>query len=50
MKKDETGRISGRCGESRNAHRILVGKYVVKRPLGRAMRRGEYNIKMDLEL
>ena len=29
-------------------HRVLVGKYEGKRPLGRPRRRWKYNIKMDL--
>jgi hypothetical protein len=32
----------------RNAYRILVGKLVGKRPLGRQRRRWVDNIKMDL--
>jgi hypothetical protein len=35
-------------GEKRNAYRILVGKPVGKRPLGRPRRRCVDNIKMDL--
>ncbi|KAJ4425827.1 hypothetical protein ANN_27453 [Periplaneta americana] len=35
-------------GESRNAYRMLVGRPVGKRPLGRQRRRWEDNIKMDL--
>ncbi|KAJ4431500.1 hypothetical protein ANN_20098 [Periplaneta americana] len=35
-------------GESRNAHRVLVGRLEGKRPLGRPRRRWEDNIKMDL--
>ena len=31
----------------RNAHRVLVGKPESKRPLGRARRRWEDNIKME---
>jgi hypothetical protein len=31
-----------------NAHRILVGKPEMKRPVGRLRHRYEYNIKMDL--
>ncbi|KAJ4434033.1 hypothetical protein ANN_16352 [Periplaneta americana] len=37
-----------RMGESRNAYRVLVGRPEGKRPLGRARRRWEDNIKMDL--
>jgi hypothetical protein len=37
-----------RMGEKRNVYRILVGKPEGKRPLGRARRRWEDNIKMDL--
>jgi hypothetical protein len=36
-----------RMGEKRNACRILVGKPVGKRPLGRPRREREENIKMD---
>jgi hypothetical protein len=35
-------------GETRNAHRILVGNPEGKRPLGRPRRRWVDNIKMDL--
>ncbi|KAJ4439038.1 hypothetical protein ANN_14994 [Periplaneta americana] len=35
-------------GEFRNAYRVLVGRPEGKRPLGRARRRWENNIKMDL--
>ena len=34
--------------QSRNVYRVLVGKPVGKRPLGRPRRRWEDNIKMDL--
>ncbi|KAJ4430976.1 hypothetical protein ANN_19569 [Periplaneta americana] len=37
-----------RMGESRNAYRVLGGRPEGKRPLGRARRRWEDNIKMDL--
>ena len=33
--------------QSRNEHRVLVGKPEGKRPLGRPRRRWEDNIKMD---
>jgi 3-oxoacyl-ACP reductase-like protein len=36
-------------GESRGVYRVLVGKLEGMRPLGRARRRWEDNIKMDLE-
>jgi hypothetical protein len=35
-------------GETRNEHRIFVGKPEGKRPLGRPRRRWVDNIKMDL--
>ena len=38
-----------RMGEDRGVHRVLVGKPVGKRPLGRPRRRWEDNIKMDLQ-
>ena len=37
-----------RMEQSRNAYRVLVGKYEGKRPLGRPRHRWEDNIKMDL--
>jgi len=36
-------------GEKRGVYRILVGKPVGKRPLGRPKLRWEDNIKMDLQ-
>jgi hypothetical protein len=36
-------------GEDRGVHRVLVGKPVGKRPLGRPRRRWEDKIKMDLQ-
>jgi len=36
-------------GERRGIHRVLVGKYEGKRPLGRPRHRWEDNIKMDLK-
>jgi hypothetical protein len=36
-----------RMGEGRGVYRILVGKPERKRPLGRARRRWEDNIRMD---
>jgi len=38
-----------RMGEDRGVHRVLVGKFEGKRPLGRPTRRREDNIKMDLQ-
>ena len=38
-----------RKGENRVVYRVLVGKPVGKRPLGRHGRRWEDNIKMDLQ-
>jgi hypothetical protein len=37
-----------RMGEGRGVHRVLVGKRVGRRPLGRPRRSWEDNIKMDL--
>jgi len=36
-------------GEMRDVYRVLVGKHEGKRPLGRPSRRGEDNIKKDLQ-
>ena len=38
-----------RMGEERGAYRVLVGKPVGKRPLGRPRRRWVDNIRMDLQ-
>jgi hypothetical protein len=38
-----------RMGEERVVHRVLVGKPEGKRPLGRPRRRGEDNIKIDVQ-
>ena len=38
-----------RMGERRGVYSVLVGKPVVKRPLGRPRRRWEDNIKIDLQ-
>jgi hypothetical protein len=42
------GWTCGTHGERRGVHRVLVGRPVGKRPLGRPSRRWEDNIKMDL--
>ena len=36
-------------GDGRGVHRVLVGQLKGRRPLGRPRRRGEDNIKMDLQ-
>jgi hypothetical protein len=49
--KSRRMRLAGhvaRMGEKRNAYRLLVGKPVGKRPLGRPRRRWVDNIIMDL--
>jgi hypothetical protein len=38
-----------RMGEGRGVYRVLVGKPGEKRPLRRLRRRGEANIKMDIQ-
>jgi len=38
-----------RMGEGRGVHRVLMGKFEGKRPLGKPRRRWENNIKMDLQ-
>jgi hypothetical protein len=51
MIKSRRMRLSGhaaRMGEKRNSYRILVGKPVGKRPLGRPRRRWVDNINIDL--
>jgi hypothetical protein len=40
---------SGRVGEGRGVHRVLVRKPEGKRPMGRPSCRWEDNIKMDLQ-
>jgi hypothetical protein len=48
--KIEKNEVGGACGaHGRGVHRVLVGKPEGKRPLGRPRRRGEDNIKMDLQ-
>jgi hypothetical protein len=43
------GRACGANGEDRGVHRVLVGKPEGKRSLGRARRRREDNIKINLQ-
>jgi hypothetical protein len=38
-----------RMGDDRGVYSVLVGKPEGKRPLGRPRRRGEDNVKMDLQ-
>ena len=38
-----------RMGEKRGVYRVLLGKPVGRRPLGRPRRRWEGNIKVDLQ-
>jgi hypothetical protein len=45
---NEIGGEDSAYGEERGVHRVLVGKFEVKRPLGRPRRRWEYNTKTDL--
>ena len=50
--KSRRMRLAGhvaRMGERRGVHRVLVGQLKGRRPLGRPRRRGEDNIKMDLQ-
>jgi hypothetical protein len=49
IEKNEMGGACSAVGEGRGVYRVLVGKPVGKRPLGRPRRRWEYNIKMDLQ-
>ena len=49
IEKNEKGGHVARVGEGRRVYRVLVGKPETKRPLGRPRRRGEDNIKMDLQ-
>ena len=43
------GRACSQNGEGRKAFKTLTGKPTGKRPLGMPRRRGEDNIRMDLE-
>ena len=43
------GKACSQNGGSRNAFKILTGKPIGKRPLGRPRQRWEDNIRMDLE-
>jgi hypothetical protein len=48
LRKIRWARHVTRMGQMRNAYKILVGKPEGKRPLGRARRSWEDNIRMDL--
>jgi hypothetical protein len=43
------GRVCSSDGEEREVYSVLVGKPMVKRPLGRPRYRWKDNIKMDLQ-
>jgi hypothetical protein len=50
--KSRRMRLAGhetRWGEGRGVHRVLVGRFEGKRPLGRPRRRWEDNIKIDFQ-
>ena len=49
VEKNEIDRACSTYGERRDVYRGLVGKPERKRPIGRARRRCEDNIKMDLQ-
>jgi hypothetical protein len=49
IKKNEMGGACSTDGESKGVYRVMVGKPVGMRPLGRPRRRWEDNIKMDLQ-
>ena len=49
IEKNELGGACGAYGGGERLHRVLVGKRIEKRPLGRPRRRWEDNIKMDLQ-
>jgi hypothetical protein len=48
VEEDEVGMACSTNGAEMNVYRILVGKPVGKRPLGRPRRRWLDNIKIDL--
>jgi hypothetical protein len=47
--KNEMGGACSADGEKRGVYRFLVGRPEGKRPLGRARRRWEDNIRIDLQ-
>jgi hypothetical protein len=49
IERNERGRTCSLYGEVRGVYRVLVGKPVWKRPLGRSRRSWEDYIKMDLQ-
>lgn len=49
MKVDKTGEVCRTCKGERKLYRILVRKTEGKRPFGRAGRKRENNIKIELQ-
>ena len=49
IEKNEMGWVCGAYGQGEGVYRILVGKPVGRRPLGRPRRRWVDNIRMDLQ-
>jgi hypothetical protein len=49
IENNEVGGACRTCGNGRGVYRVLVGKTVEKRPLGRPKHRWDNNIKMDLQ-
>jgi hypothetical protein len=49
IKKNEVGGACSTYGNGRGVYRVLMGKTVGKRPLGRPKHRWDNNIKMDLQ-
>jgi hypothetical protein len=48
IEKNDVGGACSTYGNGRGLYRVLVGKTVRKRPLGRPKHRWDNNIKMDL--
>jgi hypothetical protein len=49
IEKNEMGGVRSADGERRGMYRLVVGKPEGQRPMRKPMRRGEDNIKMDLQ-